>query len=51
MPLIPLWDAMAFGIWLVSFGQKVIRWRGVNYRLQQGTLVPPARGTAPGSPH
>jgi ceramide glucosyltransferase len=51
MPLIPLWDAMAFGIWLVSFGQKVIRWRGVNYRLQQGTLVPAARGTAQSSPH
>jgi ceramide glucosyltransferase len=51
MPLIPLWDAMAFGIWLVSFGQKVIRWRGVNYRLQQGTLVPAQRSTAERSPH
>jgi len=50
MPLIPLWDAMAFGIWLVSFGQKIIRWRGVNYRLQQGTLVPASRTTAESSP-
>jgi ceramide glucosyltransferase len=40
MPLVPLWDAMAFGIWLVSFGRKTIRWRGVDYLLRDGRLVP-----------
>jgi ceramide glucosyltransferase len=42
MPLIPVWDAMAFLIWLVSFGRKTIRWRGVDYRLHEGRLVPAA---------
>jgi ceramide glucosyltransferase len=46
VPLIPLWDAMAFLIWLVSFGQKTIRWRGVDYRLLEGRLVPPSSGPA-----
>jgi ceramide glucosyltransferase len=40
MALIPLWDAMAFGIWLTSFGQRTIRWRGVDYFLREGTLRP-----------
>lgn len=39
MPLIPIWDAMAFGIWLVSFGRKTIRWRGVDYSLRDGKFV------------
>lgn len=39
MPLIPLWDAMAFAIWLVSFGRRTIRWRGVDYYIRQGKLV------------
>jgi hypothetical protein len=38
-PLIPLWDVMAFIIWLVSFGRKSIRWRGVNYFIKNGMLV------------
>ncbi len=42
MPLIPLWDAMAFIIWLVSFGRKSIRWRGVEYFIREGILVPVA---------
>jgi ceramide glucosyltransferase len=46
MPLIPVWDAMAFFIWLVSFGRKTIRWRGVDYRLQEGRLVPVASSPA-----
>ncbi len=40
MALIPLWDAMAFLIWLVSFGRKSIRWRGVEYFIREGILVP-----------
>jgi len=39
MPLIPVWDAMAFGIWLASFGRKTIRWRGVDYLLRDGKFV------------
>lgn len=43
MALIPLWDAMAFGMWIASFGRRTIRWRGVNYFLRGGRLVPVAR--------
>jgi ceramide glucosyltransferase len=38
-PLIPLWDVVALIIWLVSFGRKSIRWRGVNYFIKNGMLV------------
>ncbi len=37
--LIPLWDALAFAIWLTSFWQRTIRWRGEDYLLKNGTLV------------
>lgn len=37
--LIPVWDAVAFGIWLASFTRNTIRWRGIDYRLQDGMLV------------
>ena len=40
MPLIPLWDAIAFLIWLISFGRKTIRWRGIDYYIEKGMLVP-----------
>ncbi len=40
MALIPLWDATAFFIWLISFGRKTIRWRGIDYYIHKGTLVP-----------
>jgi len=39
MPLIPVWDAIAFVMWLVSFGRKTIRWRGVDYFLQEGKFA------------
>ena len=45
MPLVPLWDALAFALWLVSFGRRTIRWRGVEYLLREGRLVP-ARDSA-----
>jgi ceramide glucosyltransferase len=38
--LIPVWDALAFLIWLASFGRKSIRWRGSDYLLRDGGLVP-----------
>jgi ceramide glucosyltransferase len=52
MPLIPVWDALAFLVWLTSFTRKSIRWRGVDYQLESGTghfIVPPAQTTASAS--
>jgi ceramide glucosyltransferase len=46
MPLIPLWDALAFGFWLVSFTQRTIRWRGVDYRLRDGRMIAAGSGAA-----
>ncbi len=37
--LIPIWDMLAFAIWLTSFWQRTIRWRGEDYFLKNGTLV------------
>jgi len=44
--LIAVWDAMAFFIWLASFGRKSIRWRGSDYRIRNGMLMPVAPGSA-----
>ena len=38
--LIPLWDAVACAIWLVSFSRNSIRWRGADYYIREGQLVP-----------
>lgn len=38
--LIPVWDALATCIWLVSFTRRSIRWRGFDYRIVNGELVP-----------
>jgi len=40
MALIPLWDAWALLIWLLSFGRRSIRWRVIDYRIREGMLVP-----------
>src|SRR6266705_1568039 len=40
MPLIIVWDATAFVIWLLTFGRNSIRWRNVDYRIHEGMLVP-----------
>jgi ceramide glucosyltransferase len=42
MPAIPLWDALAFCIWMASFVRRSIRWRGADYLLRDGRLVPVA---------
>ena len=34
MPLIPVWDAVAFAIWLTSFTRNSIRWRGADYYIR-----------------
>jgi len=46
LPLIPLWDAMAFVMWIASFGRRTIRWRGVDYFLREGRLVAATRAPA-----
>lgn len=46
--LIPLWDAIAFFIWLVSFTRSSIKWRGVEYSLQEGQLVLLRQDSQPG---
>ena len=50
MPLIVVWDATAFVIWLLTFGRNSIRWRNVDYRIQGGTLLPDASSPARNSP-
>jgi ceramide glucosyltransferase len=40
MPLIPVWDAVAFGIWVASFFRGSIRWRGADYYIRDGQLIP-----------
>jgi ceramide glucosyltransferase len=44
MLLIPLWDAVAFLIWVASFTRNTIRWRGADYCIRQGQLVPVVSG-------
>ena len=48
IPLIPVWDLFALGIWLTSFTQRTIRWRGVDYFLREGQLSPAGPGAIPG---
>jgi len=38
--LIPLWDALATGIWLRSFTRNTISWRNHEYYIRNGELVP-----------
>lgn len=40
LPLFVAWDFTAFFIWLASFVRRSIRWRGVNYFVRAGMLVP-----------
>jgi ceramide glucosyltransferase len=40
LPLIPVWDAVAFLIWLTSFARNKIRWRDGEYYIRDGRLVP-----------
>ena len=38
--LIPVWDVMAFAIWVASFTRSTIMWRNREYRIRDGQLVP-----------
>lgn len=40
MPLVVVWDALAFSIWVASFGKKSIRWRDQQYYIRNGELEP-----------
>ena len=40
LALIPVWDAVAFLIWLTSFTRNSIRWRDGQYYIRDGQLVP-----------
>ena len=40
--LVPLWDTFAFVIWLHSLFWSRVRWRGVEYRVAGGRLIPVA---------
>jgi ceramide glucosyltransferase len=46
LPLILVWDATAFVIWLLTFGRRSIRWRNVDYKIHEGMLVPTAPSPA-----
>jgi ceramide glucosyltransferase len=49
LPLIPVWDAMAFTLWLASFTRSRIRWRDGEYAIRSGKLVPVAAELPAGS--
>ena len=49
VPLIPVWDAIAFLLWIASFARRTIRWRGVDYFIREGMLVPVTPAHTPGS--
>jgi ceramide glucosyltransferase len=38
--LVPLRDALAFLVWLASFASNRIQWRGLEFTLEKGILVP-----------
>ena len=40
IPLLVAWDALAVGIWIASFARNSIRWRGEDYYIREGQLVP-----------
>jgi ceramide glucosyltransferase len=43
LALVPVWDAMAFLVWLASFARNSIRWRDGEYYIRDGRLVPVTR--------
>jgi ceramide glucosyltransferase len=43
LPIFIVWDAFAFSMWAASFLRNTIRWRGGNYYIRNGELVPAPR--------
>ncbi|MGH9712631.1 MAG: glycosyltransferase [Candidatus Acidiferrales bacterium] len=42
--LAPVRDAIQFGVWIVSFFSNKISWRGLEFQVKQGLLIPIANG-------
>jgi ceramide glucosyltransferase len=40
MPLVLVWDVFAFCLWIASFARNTVRWRGGEYYIRDGNLVP-----------
>ena len=40
IPLVPVRDAISFVVWLAAFFSERIVWRGLEYRLHEGQLIP-----------
>jgi ceramide glucosyltransferase len=38
--LVPVRDAINFGVWLAGFFASKIQWRGLSYRVKDGLLIP-----------
>jgi ceramide glucosyltransferase len=45
MPLVVVWDALAFCLWLASFTRNTIRWRNQEYFIRNGVLEPVIPGS------
>lgn len=46
--LVPLRDAINFAVWIAGFFASKIRWRGIEYRVKKGLLVPVRGGNSAG---
>ncbi len=42
LALVVIWDAFASAMWLASFARKTVRWRGGQYSIRDGVLIPEA---------
>ena len=45
--LVPLRDALAFMVWLASFASNRIQWRGLEFTIKKGLLVPVPSSASP----
>ena len=46
--LVPLRDAINFAVWIVGFFTNKVRWRGLEFRVKRGLLVPVASAPVAG---
>ena len=44
--LVVFWDALAVALWLASFTRSTVRWRGGNYFIRNGKLIPESAAAA-----
>jgi len=44
--LLPVWDAFALLMWFASFVKNTVRWRGGDYYIRNGELVPAVTNSA-----